>query len=169
MSDVVIRQYHPSDLEECRTLWVELTQRHRELYNDPTIGGDTPGFYFDKHLARVGPEWLWVAEHEGEVVGLVGLIVDDREAEVEPIVVAATHRDKGIGRDLLNRMVEEAKKLGVRYLSVKPVARNAEAISFYYGFGFQTLGEIEMFMDLGAPMPGTWKPGPELFGHSFQY
>jgi len=66
-------------------------------------------------------------------------------------------------------MVEEAKELGVRYLSVKPVARNVEAISFYYDFGFQTLGEIEMFMDLKAPASGSWKPGPELFGHSFKY
>ena len=88
-----------------------------------------------QHLARVGPECLWVAEHEGEVVGLVGLIVDEQGAEVEPIVVATTHRDKGIGRAVLHRMVEEARKLGVRYLSVKPVARNVEAISFYYDFG----------------------------------
>lgn len=169
MSAVTIRQYHTSDLEQCRTLWVELTQRHRDLYNDPTIGGDNPGLYFDKHLARVGPERLWVAEREGEVVGLVGLIVDEQGAEVEPIVVAAAHRDKGIGQALLNCMVEEARKLGVRYLSVKPVARNVEAISFYYDFGFQTLGEIEMFMDLSTPAPGTWKPGPELFGHRFEY
>jgi ribosomal protein S18 acetylase RimI-like enzyme len=169
MSDATIRQYHTSDLDRCRALWIELTQRHRDIYNDPSIGGNTPGLYFDKHLARVGPERLWVAEHEGEVVGLFGLIVDEREAEVEPIVVATTHRDKGIGRALLNRMVEEARELGVRYLSVKPVARNIEAISFYYDFGFRTLGEIEMFMDLGAPAPGAWKPGPELFEHSFRY
>jgi len=169
MSDVTIRPYYTSDLDRCRTLWIELTQRHREIYHDPTIGGDNPGLYFDKHLARVGPECLWVAEHEGEVVGLAGLIVDGREAEVEPLVVAAIHRDKGIGRALLNHVVEEARKLGVRYLSVKPVARNVEAISLYYDFGFQILGEIEMFMDLGAPSPGTWKSGPELFGHPFKY
>ncbi len=34
--------------------------------------------------------------------------MDEQEAEVEPIVVTTTHRDKGIGRALLNRMVEEA-------------------------------------------------------------
>ena len=169
MTGITIRQYHPADLEPGRALWVELTQRHREIYNDPTIGGDTPGLYFDKHLARVGSEHIWVAEHNGEVVGLVGLIVNDREAEVEPIVVAAAHRDRGIGQDLLSRMVEEAKKLGVRYLSVKPVARNVEAISFCYDFGFRTLGGIEMFMELEAQAPGTWKPGQKLFGHSFQY
>jgi GNAT superfamily N-acetyltransferase len=169
MSNVVIRKYDPSDLEQCRALWVELTQRHRELYHDPTIGGDNPGLYFDKHLGRVGPEHIWVAEHDGEVVGLVGLIMGDREAEVEPIVVATTHRGKEIGRALLNHALEEARKLGVRYLSVRPVARNVEAISFCYDFGFRTLGGIEMFMELEAQAPGTWKPGPKLFGHSFQY
>lgn len=169
MSDITVRPYQSCDLEACRAMWVELVQRHREIYNAPSIGGDSPGLHFDRHLTRVGPGRLWVAERDGEVIGLVGLIVDGQEAEVEPIVVASAHRSEGIGQILLDRTVEEAEKLGVRYLSVKPVARNLEAISFYYNFGFQTLGEIEMFMDLGTPEPDTWKPGPELFGHPFKY
>jgi hypothetical protein len=60
MGDITIRQYDLSDLEGCRALWVELTQRHREIYNDPTIGGDSPGLYFDKHLAQTGSKCLWV-------------------------------------------------------------------------------------------------------------
>jgi GNAT superfamily N-acetyltransferase len=169
VSEDRIRPYRPSDREACRGLWTELAGRHREIYGDPSIGGDDPGLYFDEHLARVGPERLWVAERGGEVVGLVGLMVDGREAEVEPIVVASAHRSEGVGQALVERMVEEGKALGIRYLCVKPVARNREAIAFYYECGFRTLGEIEMFMDLGTPRPGTWKPGPELFGHSFQY
>ena len=169
MSEGAVRPYQPSDLEACRALWVELTERHREIYDSPSIGGDDPGLYFDEHLARVGPERLWVAERAGQVVGLVGLIIEGREAEVEPLVVASAHRSEGIGQALLAYVVEEARKLGMRYVGVKPVARNLEAIAFYYDFGFRTLGEIEMFIDLGTPLPGTWKPGAELFGHSFQY
>jgi hypothetical protein len=30
------------------------------------IGGDDPGLCFDEHLARVGPERLWVAERGGQ-------------------------------------------------------------------------------------------------------
>jgi protease I len=37
------------------------------------------------------------------------LILDGDEAEIDPIVVASTHRGQGIGRALLNRAVEEAK------------------------------------------------------------
>jgi N-acetylglutamate synthase-like GNAT family acetyltransferase len=169
MRDITIRQYDPSDLEPCRALWAELILHHRHIYDDPSIGGNSLGCHFDKHLARVGPDQLWLAEHGGRVVGLVGLIVEGQEAEVEPIVVASAQRKTGVGQALLARMVEEAGKLGVRYLSVKPVARNLEAISFYYEFGFQTLGEIEMFMDLGSPDRDTWRPGPVLFGHAFKY
>jgi N-acetylglutamate synthase-like GNAT family acetyltransferase len=165
----MIRPYSAADLEPCRALWEELTQHHREIYDDPTIGGDTPGLYFDQHLARVGPERLWVSEFAGEVVGLTGLIVEGKQAEVEPLVVASRLRSSGIGQALVDRAVEEARKLGVRYLSVKPVARNIEAISFYYNAGFQTLGEIEMFIDLKAGISEQWKPGPELFGLPFQY
>jgi GNAT superfamily N-acetyltransferase len=168
MSSVTVRPYHPSDLDRCRMLWTELTQHHRDIYNDPSIGGDNPGLYFDAHLARVGPERIWVAEGD-QVIGLTGLIVDGQEAEVEPLVVAATHRGQGIGRALLDRMIEEARKLGVRYLSVRPVARNVGAISFFFDAGFRTLGHLEQFMDLGTPAPGTWKSGVDLFGHTFQY
>jgi hypothetical protein len=55
MSDITIRPYGDSDLEPCRTLWAELTRRHREIYGDPSIGGDDPGAYFDDHLDLRAP------------------------------------------------------------------------------------------------------------------
>ena len=168
MSDFTIRPYRPSDLDRCRALWTELTQHHRDIYDDPTIGGDAPGLYFDEHLARVGPERIWVAERD-EVVGLVGLIVNGKEAEVEPVVVATAHRGRGIGQALLKRVVKEARELGVRYLSVKPVARNAEAIAFFFDAGLSILGHVEMFTDLRSPAPRAWKSGVELFGRTFEY
>jgi hypothetical protein len=67
MAEVAIRPYRPTDLEACRALWVELVQRHREIYQDPSIGGDDPGLYFDRHLAQVGAERIWVAECAGAV------------------------------------------------------------------------------------------------------
>ena len=169
-----IRQYSSSDLIHCRSLWEELTQHHREIYNDPFIGGKEPGLYFDKHLERVGPELIWLAEIQGEVVGLVGLMMDEQDKEghsafVEPIVVGRLFQRKGIGRALLNHAITEAKKRGIIYLSIKPVARNIAAIDLYYDAGFRLLGEIEMFMDLQSPESQNWKSGIELFGHSFKY
>ena len=168
-ASVTIRPYASRDLESCRALWAELTQHHRDIYHDSSIGGEAPGLCFDGHLARVGADHIWVAEGEEEILGFVGLIVSDEEAEVEPIVVAPGHRGQGIGRSLLERMVREAEKLGVRFLNVRPVARNAQAISFFYASGFRLLGRVELCMELRPSPPGAWKPGLELLGCSFDY
>ena len=166
---VTIRPYVSTDLEPCRALWADLTQRHRDIYEDPSIGGEAPGLYFDRHLARVGADHIWVAECEGKLLGLVGLRMEDQEAEVEPIVVDPGYQGRGIGRALLNATVLEAEKLGVRFLNVRPVARNAEAISFFYAAGFRLLGHVELCMELRPAPPGAWKSGLELFGCSFDY
>src|SRR6056297_1121997 len=97
---MTIKQYTEKDLESGRNLWVELTQHHRDLYNDQTIGGDDPGKYFDQHLEKVGKENIFFAEMLGELVGLVGLMKGTQEGcwDVEPLVVAKNYRGQGIGR-----------------------------------------------------------------------
>ena len=139
-SDVSVRPYKPVDLEACRALWAELTQRHRDLYADPSIGGEAAGPHVDRHLARIGPGRIWVAECDGQVVRLAGLVAEGDEAEVEPIVGTCALRGKGIGPALLKHVVEEARQLGVRCLGVSPVARNMEAMRFYYDCGFRLRG-----------------------------
>lgn len=166
---MVIRVYRPSDLHGCRALWAEMNQRHRDIYGDPTIGGENPELEFDNHLARVGPGLIWVAESDERIVGFVSLIHEGEEAEIEPIVVSSEVRSAGIGHQLVEHAVEQARELGVLCLSVKPVARNEEAIAFFYDVGFRTLGHIQLFMWLGDSFPGQWKKGPELFGMLFEY
>ena len=164
-----VRGFEPSDLDRCRALWAENVQRHREIYEDPSIGGDDPGLEFDRHLSRVGAGRVWVAVRDDEAVGLVSLIVEGEQAEVEPVVVSSNHRGRGIGQELVDHAVEQARSLGVLCLYVKPVARNKAAIEFFHGAGFRTMGHVQLFMWLGPPAPGQWKPGPELFGKSFDY
>lgn len=148
-------------------MWRQLTEWHRQIYQDPTIGGEHPEEYFDKHLAKVGPDNLWVAVLSSEIVGLVGLIVTENEAEIEHLIVNKAHRRRGIGKQLVATAIEEARKRGVRYVNIKPVARNRKAIEFMYGQGFKNLGCIELFMDFSDS--SNWKPGPEIFGYRFDY
>jgi len=162
-----IRNFRKADLESCRTLWAEMTQRHREIYDDSSIGGEDPGFEFDAHLSLVGPRSVWVEEDDGQIVGLVSLIQDDEQAEVEPLIVSVDRRGQGIGTRLLHHAVERARDTGALMVSVKPVARNVEAISFFHEAGFTTLGHIQLFMWLGPASPGKWKEGPVLFGKPF--
>ena len=166
---VSIRPYRAADLEICRDLWRELTQRHRDIYDDPSIGGDDPGDELDAHLANQNLAGVWVAEEEGDVIGLCGLLMEGDEAEAEPIVVRSARRSEGIGRRLLEQVTEEARKQNARFLSVRPVARNVEAISFFHDAGFRTVGHIDLFMELREDPEREWKPGIRIHGHDFKY
>ena len=164
-----IRNYTNSDVDVCRSLWTEMVQRHRDIYEDQSIGGDDPRLEFDKHLDLVGYNHIWLAEYDGEVIGFTSLIIKDQEAELEPIIVSHKHRGKGIGERLIEYAIEEAKKLKILCLSVKPVARNKEAISFFYDCGFRTIGHIQQFVWLGELQANAWKDGIEIFGKKFKY
>lgn len=155
-----VRPYRPTDLEVCRALWVDLTERHREIYANPKIGGDAPEAQFDEHLENVGPDSLWVAELDDHVVGLTGLIMKGRDGEVEPVIVRPPHRGQGIGRLLCMAVIEAARERDVRLLSVRPVARNEEAIAFFHHLGFNVVGHIQLFMDLGPAAGQSWRPAP---------
>jgi len=169
MGEIVVRGYRPEDRDACRELWAELTERHRELYSDPDLGGEAPGLYFDHHLEAVGLARSWVADQDGEVVGLTGLLVHGQTGEVEPVTVSASWRGQGIGGALVARAAEEARRLGLRHLSVRPVARNAEAIAFFHRAGFRALGQIELVMELAETAVIPWRPGPELHGLAFEW
>lgn len=164
--DVAVRQYSEGDLEGCRNLWRELTERHREIYSDPTIGGDDPGRFFDEHLSRVGAENLWVASVGDDVVAMLGLVKRDDEVEMEPVVVSPDFRGQGIGRKLVELAFDEARAAGATFLSVRPVARNAEAIKFFRGCGLEAVGHVELFADLRKR---EWRSGLSLHGMPFDY
>ncbi len=166
MTDTTIRKYQPTDLPSCRTLWTELTQWHRDIYQSPTIGGPDPGKHFDEHLAKVGPDNLWVATHHGKVIALTGLMGTGDEAEVEPAIVSQPHRRRGIGKALMETVIAEAKKRDVKLLSARPVARNKEAIRFFTDQGFTNVGHIELFIELTNRQ---WKKGLKLFDLELKY
>lgn len=164
-----IRNYTDGDLAGCRSLWTEMVQRHRDIYDDQTIGGDDPGLEFDEHLELVGSDNIWLVESGEEVIGFTSLIKKGQEAEIEPIVVSKKHRGKKIGELLINHVTQEAKKQNILCLYVKPVARNKEAISFFHNCGFTTIGHIQLFKWFGDSTQDTWKEGVELFGKTFKY
>jgi hypothetical protein len=95
---LLIRKYRAVDRDQCRMLWKELTEWHRQIYQDPSIGGAHPEEHFDQHLAKAGPERLWVAVQDSQIAGLVGLTVNDKEAEIEPIIVSAITAAKKSGK-----------------------------------------------------------------------
>ena len=168
-SDVAVRDYVSADYVACRMLWVELTEHHRRIYEDPSIGGNDPGGGFDDYLAMPERVASWVADLDGWVVGLTGLLDRGTSGEVEPVVVTDRLRSRGVGRLLVERVVTEAVARGYEYLAIRPVARNVSAIRRFYSAGFQALGgHIDLTMDL-ADRHHRWLEGARLHGLDFRY
>lgn len=167
--NITIREYQDRDLEDCKLLWRELTQRHRDIYLDQSIGGDDPGIYFERYLQKTNLAGLWIAEGDSIVIGMAGLLMDEDEAEIEPIVIRSEFRSRGVGTMLLEKLKTEAKECGVESLSIRPVARNVEAIQCFHRAGFSLLGHIDMFLDLTQENDQEWKDGVTIHGHAFRY
>lgn len=164
--EVCIRKFQPSDLDSCRNLWRELVEWHRTLFEDSTIGGEHPEMYFDKHLSRVGENQLYVAVIGSKVVGFTGLILKENEGEVEPLIISQAYRHKGIGTKLINIVMAEAQRTGLKSLSIKPVLRNLEAIHLFHKQGFRSIGQIELYIDFSEKYR---KKSLELFNLPFDF
>jgi GNAT superfamily N-acetyltransferase len=166
---VVVRDYASADYSACRMLWVELTEHHRRIYEDPFIGGSDPGAAFNDYLAVPERVASWVADVDGWVVGLTGLFDRGTSGAVEPVVVTDRLRSRGVGRLLIERVVTEAIARGYEYLAIRPVARNVSAIRRFYDAGFQTLGgHVDLTMDL-AERHHRWLEGARFHDLDFRY
>ena len=142
--DLGFRRYSEQDYGACRALWVELTEHHREIYDDPTIGEPDPGAGVDRYLADLGGGEFWGVKRDGHVVGMSGLPLEGEDGEIKPIVVTRAARSSGIRERLLSHLIARARGHGLRYLSIRPGAPNSRAIARFHASGFRTLGHLEM-------------------------
>lgn len=169
MAESGIREYEERDRSACRALWAELTQWHRDLYGDQSIGGEDPAGWFDRYLEEKQPVAVWVAELEGRVVGFTGALQLEggTRYELEPIVVERDVRGRGVGDALARAVIERAKADGMRGVEVRPAARNSDAIRFFHAHGFDVLGQVELVLDLARPE--RWRPGERLADREFRF
>jgi GNAT superfamily N-acetyltransferase len=168
-TSVTIRAYRPTDHRDCRQLWAALTEEHHRLYSEEEapIDGD-PGAAFEEYLTRLDLSGMWVAEDNGHVVGMVGLVLDGRGGEVEPVVVAVNRRGEGIGRALLGHVADQARRRGLGQLSISPAARNLDAIHCLHAAGYDALARITLSIDLTQDAPDR-EDGIELHELRFRY
>ena len=165
MTPVAVRSYRPSDHNDGRRLWSELTNQHNQMYGD---AADDAGAGFEEYLTRLDLSGLWVADHADDgVIGLVGLVLRGRAGEVEPIVVTVSHRHKGVGRKLLRHVAGEARRRNMTALTISPESRNVDAIRSLHAAGYDVVSSIELTMDLDRHAHEWLQDGLEL--HELQF
>lgn len=166
---MTIRPYRPTDHRACRQLWAELTEEHDALYESPAHARTDPGAAFEEYLTRLDLGGMWVAEDRVEgVVGFVGLILDGRTGEIDPVVVTAGRRGQGIGQALLGYVAEQARERSLRQLTVSPALRNVEAIHCLHAAGYDALARVTLTLDLSG-RGHSWRDGIDLHDLRFRY
>src|SRR5438552_873244 len=104
----------------------------RAVFSDPWSAND-----FTECVASGVP--FLVAERQGVVAGYVVAHSAADEGEILNLGVAPTHRHQGIGRALVERVLQDLAGLGVRTVYLEVRASNASARRLYESLGF---GEV---------------------------
>ena len=99
---------------------------------------------FLRALRRYNDAAVFVAELPEGIVGRLSLGRDPHPASRHVadlgLMVAASHRRRGIGNALLETAVDWAKETGVRKLELHVFPHNEGAIALYENFGFRREG-----------------------------
>ena len=159
---VGVRLAQPSDWPAVAGLLVELGRGVAE----GTAGDPTHAMQFAGHLRRLEIVTL-VAEDDGAVVGVLDMEYHQRlgdhrpQARVNDLVVTERARGTGVGRALLSRAEELARKRGCFRMALVTAGWRDETHSFYVGHGWSDYGKwfvkplTEDVHPSGAPVEGA--------------
>jgi [ribosomal protein S18]-alanine N-acetyltransferase len=92
---------------------------------------------------------LWVLEERTLVIGYVCTWFIDDEGQIVNVAVLPAYRRQGIGRFLVQHVLQEAKKQGVRSLSLEVRSSNFAAVDLYRSFGFERIAVRERYYENG--------------------
>ncbi|MEE6274396.1 ribosomal protein S18-alanine N-acetyltransferase [Georgenia wangjunii] len=101
-------------------------------------GAWSHGAYVEE-LRAADRRYVAALDPAGTVVGYAGIALAD-EASVMTVGVAGTHRRRGIGRLLLERLLEHARAARAREVFLEVRASDTGAQRLYAGAGFEPIG-----------------------------
>ena len=129
---ITILPFQPEDQSEVKKLILAGLKEHWGVL-DPTKNPDLN----DIGLTYAEAIFL-VARQNDKIIGTGALVPKpDGTAEIVRMSVAANLRRKGIGRKILQKLSEQAKRNGYKRLVLETTETWTEVIEFYQRFGFQ--------------------------------
>ena len=127
MSEVTIRQGKPADLPDIIVM---------------ASSSDSAAHWTEQDYGHIfsSPRTLLVAEGQGVILGFVVAFDVAGEWELENIVVALGHRQRGIAQRLMKKLIEEAQSAAAKFIFLEVRESNFVAKRLYESCGFQPCG-----------------------------
>ncbi len=79
---------------------------------------------------------MFVAEEDGEIAGYGCISVSYENCDLENVLVAEEYRRSGVGRRILNELLQEAKSRGAENMFLEVRVSNSPAMRLYLSAGF---------------------------------
>jgi GNAT superfamily N-acetyltransferase len=126
----------PAD-EKARALMLELDAEIAALYPGSVIMG------IDEDKFEKSGGYFVIAQDEDQTVGCGGFCPIDREcAEIKRMFVRRAARRRGVARQVLRHLVEEACRRGFCSTVLETGCNNAGAIALYESEGYSSIPEF---------------------------
>lgn len=101
---------------------------------------------FEEELAKLPGKYappegrLLVARSDAGLAGTVALrSLGEGTCEMKRLFVREAYRGQGLGRQLVHRILDEARRIGYRRMRLDTLAHMTEAVTLYKSTGFQVI------------------------------
>jgi len=157
---MLIRPYRPDDLPTLKAITVQAfdgvsIDQGIEHEFGPVNGHDWR-WRKARHLdddARREPSGIFVAEHEGQIVGYI-TTWQDRDAgigHIPNLAIIAELRGHGLGRQLIEHALTHFRALGLSHAKIETLVQNEVGNHLYRALGFREVArQIHFVAELSA-------------------
>ena len=130
MAEITIRnRFDANDI-------AKIVERHRIIYQEEYGYNSEFGDYVE-NFVKGDIDCIWIAESEGAFAGCISVVrVDDRTAQLRKFLVEPKMRGQGIGRKLIQRLIEYCKEKKYEKIFLWTVDELVAARKLYEEFGF---------------------------------
>lgn len=95
---------------------------------------------FHSELEKNGLAHYIVLEEDNEIIGYGGIWYVVDEGHITNVAIHPEHRKKGLGKKLIESMVDAARSHEIVHMTLEVRKSNAAAIKLYECMGFKTAG-----------------------------
>ncbi len=153
--DFTIRPGHREDAADAARLWMQSAREHtaHDRIYATAPGAERVMRRFLADLTASSHSFLFVAELDGRTAGFISGELREGSptfrqktwASVDDVFVEPEHRNRGMGRALLESVEAWAKERNADGISLQVAAANERGRKFYEDLGFREVSVYEVF------------------------